>query len=57
MSAHSHFAQGQKVFVQLKSGEKFEDKFFERRSTHVVLQQRGRVPMSNVRAISVKRGT
>lgn len=55
MTAHTNFQQGQHVFVQLRNGEKFEDEFFERRARFVVLKKRGRVPIREVRAISVKR--
>lgn len=57
MSAHTSFRQGQPVFVQLKSGEQFTDKFQERRSTHIVLRKRGKIAMTDLRAVSIARKT
>lgn len=50
---HTHFRQGQKVFVHLRSGESFRDRFHEHRSNHVVLQERGKVFTKSIRAISI----
>lgn len=55
MSAHTSFQQGQHVFVQLKSGVSFSDKFVERRSLFVRLAARGKVMNRDLRAISIDR--
>jgi len=57
MSAHTNFRQGQPVFVQLKTGEKFVDRFHQHRSTHIVLRNHGRIDIADIRAVSINRST
>lgn len=52
---HTHFQQGQLVHVQMRDGTAFKDRFFERRSRYVVLEERGRIAVDEIRAISIVR--
>jgi hypothetical protein len=55
MAAHTSFKRGQPIYVQLKSGEQFRDKFLERRSAFVILMEHGKVANDKLRAISIDR--
>jgi hypothetical protein len=50
---HTATFRGRTVYVVLKSGERFIDKFVERTSGRVViLKERGRVPCGDIRSLS-----
>jgi hypothetical protein len=52
MTAHTEFRKGSTLFVHLKNGEKFVDKYEERKGRFVYLRRRGRVIASEIRAMS-----
>lgn len=51
---HTHFRKGAHVFVILKSGEKFEDVFEDRKSGAVILRTLGRLAIERVRSMSFR---
>lgn len=53
MKLHSHFPKGAHVFVILRTGEKFDDKFLLNEGRgEIKLQRRGWVPLRRIRSIS-----
>lgn len=57
MTAHTQFRKGSSVFVHLKSGESFPDKYEERKGRYVYLRRRGRLIASDIRAMSFNKST
>lgn len=55
MSCHSHFPRGAHVFVILKNGEKFEDKFWANLKDRVKLVRRGEIKLKRIRSMSYRR--
>lgn len=55
---HTWFRPNQRVWVHLKNGERFEDRYVERtrRSSCVKFRERGVIKVSKIRAISIYRG-
>lgn len=50
---HTATRQGKRVFVQLKNGERFVDRFVTRTGNKVVIfEQRGRVPVGDIKSFS-----
>lgn len=43
------------MFIQMKDGQSFVDKYQEKKSAHVFLKARGKIKVKDVRAISVER--
>lgn len=56
MTAHTEFRKGVSVFVHMKDGKKFYDRYEEKKSSYVFLKDAGKVKIKDVRAISVFRG-
>lgn len=54
-ATHSDFRKGQRLFITMRDGERIVDKFVESKSGVLVLRQRGRVSLSQVRHASIKR--
>lgn len=53
---HTHFPRGAHVFVILKDGEKFEDKFWSNEGRGCVkLVQRGELRISKIRSMSYRK--
>lgn len=53
---HTHFPKGAHVFVILRSGEKFEDKFLLNEGRgEVKLEKRGWIPVARIRSMSYRR--
>ena len=50
--AHTSFRRGTHVFVMLHDGETFDDHYVEKKSTWVVLRERGRVMTKDIRSMS-----
>jgi len=55
MTAHTNFRKGTPVHVHLMNGDQFEDKFVEHRSKAVILADRGRVLIADIRAMSIRK--
>lgn len=52
MTAHTEFRKGSSVFVQMKDGTKFSDKYESKKANYVFLRNRGKVVASEIRAMS-----
>lgn len=52
---HTHFRQGQKVFVILRDGTRFDARFFQREGKFVNFYGIGRIAVAKVRAIIINR--
>ena len=53
MTIHSTYRKGQKVFVILKDGSSFVDKFVQKKSGTIHFEERGRVPIKDIRAATI----
>ena len=53
MTIHSTYRKGQKVFVILKNGSSFVDKFVQKKSGTIQFEERGRVPIKDIRAATI----
>lgn len=56
MSTHTHVQRGKRVFIRLRSGKHIVDQFVERCSSHIVLEDEGRVPIKDVLSMSIMKG-
>ena len=55
-TCHTATYKGKTVFVILRNGERFEDRFVERtRSKIVIFEKRGRIPAGEIRSMSDRR--
>ena len=52
---HTEFKRGQNVFIQLKNGETYTDRFIEAKSRYIFTQYYGKQPIKDVRQISIAR--
>ena len=52
---HTWFRRGTKVFVILTDGQKFRDKFVDKKNTAVILLGRGKVPIADIRSMTIFR--
>ena len=52
---HTHFPRGTHVFVILKSGDSFEDKFWSNEKDRIVLVSRGEVRIKHIRSMSYRK--
>lgn len=57
MTAHTEFRKGSSVFVQMKDGAKFSDKYDSKKANYVFLRNRGKVVASEIRAMSFDKKT
>lgn len=59
MGTHTATTRGKQVIVILLDGTVIEDRFVERAKNNrwIVLQNHGRIPKSQIRAMSDKKGT
>lgn len=57
MTAHTEFRKGSSVFVQMKDGRKFIDKYESKKASYVFLRNAGKVVASDIRAMSFNKGT
>lgn len=55
MAAHTSTKKGKRVVITLKDGARFIDKFVEKVSRGVVLQDRGFIPARDLRAMTIFR--
>lgn len=52
MTAHTEFRKGSSVFVQMKDGAAFSDKYESKKANYVFLRRNGKVRCSDIRAMS-----
>lgn len=52
---HTSFMSGTPVFVHLRNGEKFKDRFVEKKARYIFLRQRGKVSIVDLRAVTIAR--
>lgn len=52
--AHTHAPRGKRIYVVLKTGERFVDKFIERRPHHIVFAQRT-VAVASIKSFTIYR--
>jgi len=45
---HYSTQKGRKVYIQLKSGEGFVDKFMDKKGSFIHVQERGRIPIKDI---------
>lgn len=56
MHLYTHFPRGAHLFVILRSGEKFDDKFWpSSKPGYIRLVKRGHIPLRDIRSISYYR--
>lgn len=55
MTAHTEFKKGSSVFVQMKDGRSFVDKYESKKANYVFLRRQGKVVASDIRAMSFNR--
>lgn len=55
MSLHYDFRKGTSVFVILKDGTKYVDKFVESKGSRVKLRDTGFIPYAKIRSIGINR--
>jgi len=53
MPMHLDFRKGQKVLVIFNNGQKMVDRFVERKSKALVLEDSGRIALGDIRATSI----
>ncbi len=49
---HTHFKKGSSLFVILKTGETFFDKFVEKKAKYIILREHGKIMKNKLRSIS-----
>lgn len=52
---HTSTYQGKTVFIRLKNGNKFEDKFMGKKSRFVILEKNGKVPIVEIKSFSIRK--
>jgi hypothetical protein len=52
---HTDFRRGQKVFVVMKDGTKFVDKYIEQKSKVIIFENSGRVSLRKIRSNTIFR--
>lgn len=50
---HHTFYKGKRVWVILRSGEQFADRYVERRSDSLVFQDKGRIRLRDIRSTTI----
>jgi hypothetical protein len=53
---HTTFARGSHVFVILRDGTSFDDRYIEKKTRTVVLKERGEVAIRTIRTMSYFKG-
>lgn len=51
---HTGAHRGKKVFIILKDGTQFIDRFIDRDDRHVYVQERGRIKKSDIKSFSAR---
>jgi len=54
-ATHTNFTPGKRVYVKLKSGQQFVDRFVEKRARAVFLEQRGKVLNADITSMTIYR--
>lgn len=54
-ATHTYFRRGQSVYVILRDGTRFRDKFEEKQSKRVILRERGSIRKNKLRSITIAR--
>lgn len=52
---HTGFKRGTHLFVRMKDGTKFTDKFYDKGSGYVVFEHHGKVELKLIKSIGIKR--
>ena len=55
MACHTEFRKGASVFVQMKDGSSFSDKYEGKKSKFVIMKNAGKIDVQAIRAISFLR--
>lgn len=53
MTIHTEFRKGQRVFVKMKDGHSFVDKYKGRARNSVVLEEKGKIKINEIRFMSI----
>lgn len=53
---HTSCRKGTTVLMTMRKGDKFVDKFYDKKGSYVILEQHGRVRISEIRAMSIYKG-
>lgn len=52
---HTGFKRGTHLYVRMKDGTKFTDKFYDKGSGYVVFESRGKIALKMIKSIGIKR--
>lgn len=55
-TSHTSCRKGTTVLITLRSGDKFVDKFADKKAKFVILEEYGRLPICDLRAMSIYKG-
>lgn len=55
MTIHTSTFKGKRVYVALKNGDKFVDKFLDKKSNYVLLDEKGKVNKSDIKTMTIFR--
>lgn len=52
---HTCTFKGKTVFVKLKNGDQFEDKFKDKKAKFVITERVGKTPIINIKSFSIRK--
>jgi len=52
---HTSTFKGKTVFIRLKNGDSFEDKFKDKKQKFVILEKAGKVPIIEIKSFSIRK--
>ena len=55
MTIHSSTYKGKRVYIALKDGTKFVDKFIDKKSGYVITQDHGKIKKSTIKTMTIFR--
>jgi hypothetical protein len=55
VTIHTSTYKGKRVYVVLKTGEKFVDKFVDKKSGYVVLAEKGKIRKASIKTMTIFR--
>ena len=55
MTVHSSTYKGKRVYIVLKNGEKFVDKFVDKKSGYVFTEQKGKIRKADIKTMTIYR--
>jgi len=52
---HTSTFKGKTVFIRLKNGDQFEDKFKDKKQKFVILEKAGKIPIIEIKSFSIRK--